>query len=308
MHFSFSERDLDLIQLEELHADSGYSDWFAARIGLEGYEFVSARHSVSATVDGACGETDLLAFFQGNGSKVAVLIEDKISAAFTHRQAERYTERGGDLVRKGEANDFRTALVAPRQYLDSSVPQAAPWHERITLEDIAAWFKDQQGHHFRWRFNAMNAILQKCARNTSASKKDAARFSRAFAQYLKDMHAPNLWHKPGQDPAGPIINFPGSSDRKMMLWWKFKPNQMTLYLRGKYQGLAEELELPVGIDLQLAGENGQKSREHLVASVPPVEFAVPFEEQISVVEDALDAARKLIGVVPRLEALLVAKS
>ena len=121
--FSFSERDLDLIQLEELHADSGYSGWFAARIELEGYEFVSARHSVSATGNDANGETDILAFFQGNGSKVAVLIEDKISAAFTHRQAERYIERGDDLVRNGEANEFRTVLVAPCQYL-ASVPQA----------------------------------------------------------------------------------------------------------------------------------------------------------------------------------------
>ena len=148
----------------------------------------------------------------------------------------------------------------------------------------------------------MNAVLQKLARSNSPSTEEAARFSREFEQYLKAKHAPNLWHNPGKDKSGPIIHFPGSSEKKM-LWWKVKRNQMTLQLMREYQGLAETLELPVGIDLELTPKC-----DYLVASVPLVEFAEPFEEQIPVVEDALDTARKLIGVVPRLEELLVAKS
>jgi len=303
--FSFTERDLDLIQLEELYAASGYSDWFAARIGLSGYGLVSAHHSVSATANGTSGETDLLAFFQKPGSRVAVLIEDKISAAFTHRQAQRYVERGEDLVRKGEADEFKTVLVAPRQYL-ASVLAAEPWQEKISIEEIGSWFEAQAGHHFRWRFNALNAVLEKLARNLSASTEDAARFSLALSEYLATRHAPNLWHNPGKDRSGPTIRFPGSSTKKT-LWWKVATNQMVLQLMDEYQGVAEALDLAPGIDLEKAAGYGRKC-DYLVAPVPQIDFSEPFEWQIPVVEDALDTARKLISVVPRLEEILNVRS
>ena len=302
--FSFSERDLDLIQLEELYGASGYADWLACKVGLHSSRFVSAHHSVSATVNGASGETDLLVYFEKAGARTAVLVEDKISAAFTHRQAERYMERGQDLVMRGEAEAFTTVLVAPRMYL-SSVPATDPWQNKISVEEIASWFEGQAGHHFRWRFQALNAVLQKLARNLSASSEDAARFSLALSNYLLAMHAPNLWHNPGKDRTGPIIRFPGSSAKKM-LWWKVATNQMTLQLMDEYQGLAQRIKLPVGIDLEPAHEHGRKC-DYLVGPVPPVEFAEPFEAQVSTVEEALDTARKLISVVPRLEAMLNSK-
>ena len=299
--FSFSERDLDLIQLEELYAANGYADWLAGNVGLHSARFISAQHSVSATVNGFSGETDLLVFFEKAGSRTAVLVEDKISAAFTHRQAERYMERGQDLVRRGEAEAFTTVLVAPRLYL-SSVPATDPWQNKISVEEIASWFEGQTGHHFRWRFQALNDVLQKLTRNLSASSEDAAQFSLALSQYLLTTHAPNLCHNPGRDRTGPIIRFPGSSAKKM-LWWKVATNQMTLQLMGEYQGLAERIELPIGIDLEPAQEHGRKC-DYLVGPVPPIEFAQPFEAQVSTVEEALDTARKLISIVPRLEAIL----
>ena len=299
--FSFSERDLDLIQLEELHAEHGYADWFADRIGLPDHQFVSARHSISATVNGASGETDLFAVFQKSGKRTAVLIEDKISAAFTHRQAERYVERGEDLVLRGEADAFKTVLVAPQQYL-ARVSPFDPWHTKVSVEEVASWFEARTGHHYRWRFEALTAITRKLARNLSASSEDAARFSMALSQYLEAKHAPNLRHNPGRDRSGPIIGFPESSAKKT-LWWKVTTNQMTQQLMDEYQGLAERLELPVGIDLELASEHGRKC-DYLVAAVPAVEFAEPFDTQVSIVEDALDTARRLIDVVPRLELIL----
>lgn len=299
--FCFSERDLDLIQLEELYAANGYADWLAGKVGLDSSRFLSAHHSVSATVNGASGETDLLVFFENAGTKTAVLVEDKISAAFTHRQAERYLERGQDLVLRGEADAFTTVLVAPRLYL-SSIQTIDPWQNKISVEEIASWFEGQSGPHFRWRFQALNAVLQKLTRNLSASSEDAAKFSLALSQYLLTMHAPNLWHNPGKDRTGPIIRFPGSSAKKM-LWWKVATNQMTLQLMDEYQGLAQRLELPVGIDLEPAHEHGRKC-DYLVGPAPPVEFTEPFEAQVPTVEDALDTARKLISVVPRLESIL----
>ena len=137
------------------------------------------------------------------------------------------------------------------------------------------------------------------------SIEDVVRFSSAFSEYLATKHAPNLWHNPGQDKSGPIIRLPGSSERKM-LWWKVKKNNMTLQLMHNYQGLAENLDLPDGINLELAREYNRKC-DYLVTRVPTVEFSDPFESQIPIVETALDEARKLIKIVPLLDAVLQVK-
>jgi hypothetical protein len=94
LSFRLTERDLDLIQLEELHSNSGYLEWFCSRVGLSGWKLENARHSVSAEVNGKWGESDLLVILKHGNERKAVLIEDKIAAAFTDRQALRYHERG----------------------------------------------------------------------------------------------------------------------------------------------------------------------------------------------------------------------
>lgn len=301
MYFSMSERDLDLFQLEELHSGNGYADWFAAKVGIAGYAFETARHSVSATANGANGETDILAFFRKDDERCAVLIEDKISAAFTNRQAERYVERGNELIARSEAASFRTVLVAPAIYI-ISVPIEDPWNIRMPIEEIEEWFRSRDGHHASWRCVALRSTLDRLSRNSNASSAEVARFSLAFSQYLAEFHAPDLLHNPGKDKSGPIIRFPGSSANKT-LWWKVATNQMTLQLMNEYRGLAEQIELPWGVELERAEDHGRKC-DYLVATTDVVDLSAPFEEQIGVVENAIQVARNMLTVVQRLDALV----
>jgi hypothetical protein len=94
MTFRMQERDLDLFLLEELHSDARFVDWFGKQIGLENFQCREATHSVSAKANAKWGETDVLALFSNNSETVAVLIEDKIAAEFTDRQAERLSRTG----------------------------------------------------------------------------------------------------------------------------------------------------------------------------------------------------------------------
>ena len=299
MPFNMTERDLDLIQLEELHSGNGYAEWFANRIGLNDWSFRDARHSVSAVANGAYGETDILAIFEKNGQRCAVLIEDKTAAAFTERQAERYHERGALLVTSGHVATYLTVLVAPEQYMNV-VPADAPWHGRVAVEEIAAWFGGREGHHAEWRSQALHRMLERVRRSASPGTEDVARFSLALAAFLTHHHSPALWHNPGRDTSGPILRFPGSSASKT-LWWKFSTSQMTLQLMDRYAGLAEHLALPPGIELERAQDHGRKC-DYLVAAVPPVDPSQRFEEQIDVVEAAIEAAYRLLQVVPQLDA------
>jgi hypothetical protein len=98
MPYHLSERDLGLIQLEEFHAPSGYAEWFAALLRLGDWRFVEALHSVSAMVDGAWGETDLLAFCERDEIGIAVMVGEKIAVALTPAHGERDHARGQTLV------------------------------------------------------------------------------------------------------------------------------------------------------------------------------------------------------------------
>lgn len=298
MTFTLTERDLDLIQLEELHSNRGYATWFANRVGLEGWRFESARHSVMAQVEDAWGETDLLAYFALDAHRTAVLIEDKIAAAFTDRQAERYQERGQALVQAGECHAYKAVLVAPARYL-ASVPLEAPWQVRIPIEEITEWFEACEGSHAAWRVTVLRGALARLTRAATPDTEDVARFSLALAEHLARHYAPALSHNPGRDRSGPIIRFPGSSASKT-LWWKFATSQMTLQLMGDYQGLVEHLDLPFGVDLELAREHGRKC-DYLVAAVPPVDPSLPFAEQRSTVERAIEAALRLLAMLPQIE-------
>jgi len=305
LSFRFTERDLDLIQLEELHSDSGYADWFFGRIGLDGWKFESARHSVSAEVNASWGETDLLVFVQRERHRKALLIEDKIAAAFTDRQAHRYRERGHDLVARGECQSYITVLVAPSGHLQT-VPEEDPWDFQISVEEIADWFSAGSGSHANWRARVLNTALDRVTRSVSPENEEVIKFSAALAAYLAKHHAPTISHRPGKDKIGPTFRFAGSSKEKL-LQWKFATNQMTLLLDKAYVGLADKTTLPFGVDVERASEHRRKS-DSLVVAVPPVDLAVPFDEQLETIEAAIEAALKLISFVPKLDKLAAGKS
>ena len=75
-----SERDMDLLFLEEFAVNKDFRDLFIQQIqdfDLNGYEIVSEELSF---VDAALGESDLTIVLENKGHKVALLIEDKINA------------------------------------------------------------------------------------------------------------------------------------------------------------------------------------------------------------------------------------
>lgn len=123
--YRMTERDLDLVLLEELSVNTSFLSWFGGRIGLQDCIMVSSEHSVSAKAGAKWGKTDVLAIIRSGAEQVAVLVEDKIAAQFTDRQAERYQERAAEMVKNGEADRSLTMLCAPQTYLDG-VPAEDP--------------------------------------------------------------------------------------------------------------------------------------------------------------------------------------
>ena len=117
---SIAERDIDLLFLEEISVSTSFQTWIANHLFEDAADltFLGAWHSVS---DAELGESDLLAIYlHKEGGKVAALIEDKINAPRTERQAARYKERGRKGVGSGSWASFVTCLLAPDRYVKNS--------------------------------------------------------------------------------------------------------------------------------------------------------------------------------------------
>lgn len=75
-----SERDVDLLLLEEFIASAEFARWFLMRVGDEAhanYNVVGARRSVTESV----GESDVLIVLTSGTDTKYLLIENKIAAA-----------------------------------------------------------------------------------------------------------------------------------------------------------------------------------------------------------------------------------
>jgi hypothetical protein len=135
-----TERDIDLLVLEELHVSPAFAKWFfeqTCQLAFDGMQFWRAEHSV---VGPGPGESDLIAHYHSDpGETFAILIENKITAEPQPQQGERYRSRGELGVRTGAWSQFRTCMIAPNAYLGRT-SDAAEYDSRISYESIRDWF------------------------------------------------------------------------------------------------------------------------------------------------------------------------
>lgn len=139
-----SERDIDLLLLEEFVSSPGFAKWFSGQIGLDeksDLRMISARRSVTQST----GESDLEVVLAGpEGVAIRLLVENKITAAFQPRQAARYQERGRTYREREDCTDYKTVLVAPARYLgdDSS---SHGFDACVSYEAVLSWFATSRG-------------------------------------------------------------------------------------------------------------------------------------------------------------------
>lgn len=150
-YLNITERDVDLLLLEELLVSEPFANWFIAEIRRQPspIAMVGAWHSVS---DALLGESDLIVKFTSEvGVTEAILIENKIDAVAQAEQGYRYKMRGEKGIEQGEWARFTTCLFAPQSYLDRN---AEPYDVEISYEQVIAFFQlqDDARSHYRAAF------------------------------------------------------------------------------------------------------------------------------------------------------------
>jgi hypothetical protein len=112
-----SEKDIDLLIIEEFAANKGFASLFLEHLNISDYQVESLEHSVT---DISNGESDIRIILISNGTKTALLIENKISAMAMPQQASRYEMRGQKGVSEGLYDAYFVFLVAPQKYYDNN--------------------------------------------------------------------------------------------------------------------------------------------------------------------------------------------
>lgn len=201
---SVSERDVDLLLLEEFVASIGFGRWFVGEVfsSVPPIETcLTARRSVTQSN----GESDLEILFQVNdGSRLLVMIENKVGARFQPLQAERYCVRAANYLLRGDCEKAWTIITAPEAYFGSS-DSCKGFDGRISYESILNWFtqSDSIGARKAYKQAVLQAAIGKSALGYQPVEDAVAtKFWRDYWSILLDT-APELrMSEPGFKTAG----------------------------------------------------------------------------------------------------------
>lgn len=155
-----TERDIDLLLVEEFYASHQFVCWIASGAGIrERIESASILHSKRRTCN--LREIDIFCDIRmADDSGAAILIENKLDAAEQPDQAESYRE---DLDVLADRFDRRAmVIVCPMAYQEVNAAFTAKFDAVITYESVAAYFakreaaKDVNALRYRFRKDLFN--------------------------------------------------------------------------------------------------------------------------------------------------------
>lgn len=288
-----TERDIDLLLLEELVASREFSEWFGAQAGIDASHHLAG---VSRSVITSSGESDLEVLYRSAHVTTRLLVENKIDAVFQIRQAERYRERAEEDVLRGDCNRAVTMIIAPRTYARTIMG----FDKTITYEDVRTWFADAATEDARWTYKLklLDAAIERGEGGWKlVPDETATAFWHAYWALALDL-APELrMPKPGRKPAtSSFVRFlPTGLPKSIALIHKVPYGNVDLQFAGQaghIDAFIGQYERKLGRGMTIARAN--KSLVVRIA-VPAVTLESPFRVVRSKLLVGLEAARRLLA-------------
>jgi hypothetical protein len=274
---SVSERDIDLLMLEELTVNDDFCRWFSNNI-FEHHIYDStygAWHSVVAEEN---RESDLVfIFLSDSGERIAVLIENKIDAPPQPEQAIGYELRGERGQQEGYWDFFKTCLIAPARYLSSS-KQTEMYQHEISYEAIMDFFNAKASYDKRFAYKArvVNEAIEQNRRGYQPVLSEAmTNFVKDYVHYASQ-HYPSLGVQEAKArPAGStwIMFKPFGSKAKIELCHQMTTGLVKILLYGS-AGQIEEIKEKYGDKLESHQSITNQFKSQSVSiqcSVPPLD-------------------------------------
>ncbi len=295
---SVTERDIDLLLLEELNVSDNFSSWVYSVVtdDTDSPQCKGAWHSIS---DAALGESDLVVIYE-NG--MAILIENKIDALAQPEQGMRYKARGEKGIQTGLWGSFITCIVAPSLYIQKE-KDTTVYDANLSYEEIANWFSslDVANRRATYKSYLINEAIEKNRRGYTINPDE--RVTEFWLRYweLATQQYPELeMRKPSVKPANsdwPDFR-PSIFKKRFSIVHKLKRGDVDLQIAGA----ADELEYiqnilsEAGVEVVKAGKSAA-----IRIKVDSIDRFASFESQKNIVTSGLDAAIKLLKIGKKIE-------
>ena len=297
-----SERDMDILFLEEFVASEEFAKLFSEKVNEPLSHIISIQHS---KFDPEYGESDLTVIADCEGVKVGFLIEDKIDAIAMPEQCERYFSRGKKGINKGYYEKFHVFIVAPEKYLAEN-NEAKLYPNRIAYETILKYFRKYDDPRSQFKAQQIEQAIDKQKHGYQVIENTAVSdFWERYISYQKENYA-HLYLASSGGKKGSEATWPRFNTRMkgVFLYHKSERGFADLTFSGAWSKV-NELESILrdslgqfenqGITLQ---ETGKSAALRVV--VPIIDFHKPFDEQIDDIEICFSKIDRLIKLSHKL--------
>lgn len=183
-----SERDMDMLFLEEFACSKNFLQIFLSKIEISDVEVVEIEHSKT---DVEFGESDITIIIRHEGKQIALLIEDKIDAIAMPNQYERYVCRGERGIQNGDYAEFYVFIIAPQKYLSEN-SEAKKYPYQITYEECLEYFECVGDKRASFKIQQIKSAIHKQKSGYQVIESEAATaFWKRYTAYQKE-HYPQL--------------------------------------------------------------------------------------------------------------------
>lgn len=292
-----TERDLDLLVLEEAHSSEPFLQWLAAAtfgkdIGV--VSLIGAWHSVS---DAALGETDLLILFQDHANRrCAILLENKVGAPAQPEQGNRYIKRAESGCSRGDWDDARTVILAPLRYLKRS-HDTSTYQVSIAYEALYEWFERHDDRRAEYKRGLIEQAIDQSKRGyTPQIDERVTRFCQEY-WLCASREFPELeMSRPRPKPASStwLGCRPHGMPADRYIWHKMDKGRVDLEIMGaasSVEALSAAYKLLLSSDTEIA-KAGKSAAVRI--QVPPLDVLADFAGQIDGARAGMRAAYRLV--------------
>ncbi|WP_206957039.1 PD-(D/E)XK nuclease family protein [Trinickia acidisoli] len=233
---SIVERDIDLLVLEELSVSDEFREWLSCRVFTKPvfHSHIGSWHSVT---DVSLGESDIVYMFHSaDNKKLALLIENKISADAQQEQGARYEARGKNGIESKTWDEFRTCILAPARYLENS-EDAKNYHCLLTYEEVLAYFSARRFRDERYAYKArvfLEAIEQNRRHPQSPISVPWTAFAADYFRFAQQKYEQLGMQSPKPRPAGNtwVMFYPAGYPKNVSLCHQVTSGYAKLFFNG----------------------------------------------------------------------------
>lgn len=311
-----TERDIDLLLVEEFAASATFSSWFLEQLGLnvEGMGAVSVFHSTRRMHNRR--EIDISVDISTDAGRVLLLVENKLDTDEQPDQAKSYRDEAE--LRASGYQRVLTVLVCPEHYIASHHRFAQAFDRVVTYESVCQHFRNRTqtapgeiGARCLHRASLIEQAIGKSRRGYVQVVHPGKRaFSNHYVALLKELGSPLI--------PGPSMKKDSGAESVTMIFapktlpkWPFLPQMrivhqlreananINFYTWGDHfpalaQAMAPALQ---GTDFRLVPtvnkRRGGRSGLMVVAETPKVDQFADFDQQREAIVQGIKATEKL---------------